>query len=279
MEMSTPANSTNLAILGLHPSAYKVRRTPVIKTKWDIDGARGSERMWGQQTHGSWVSWVRQRDLHIMTVGKYSYINDGRFTSLHQDGSDDWTLEIRNVQARDAGVYECQVSTEPKLSLNISLHVRVGKYSYINDGRFTSLHQDGSDDWTLEIRNVQARDAGVYECQVSTEPKLSLNISLHVRVSKASIPGGPLLYLQSGSPLNLTCVVSDSTPPYVQWYHNNVLVPAARRRSATSLLILAARPADSGNYSCVAPSTDPANITVLVLNGELMLIKLISSKK
>ncbi|UYV80787.1 Transposase [Cordylochernes scorpioides] len=54
MEMSTPANSTNLAILGLHPSAYKVRRTPVIKAKWDVDGARGSERMWGQQTHGSW---------------------------------------------------------------------------------------------------------------------------------------------------------------------------------------------------------------------------------
>ncbi|UYV64644.1 hypothetical protein LAZ67_3001471 [Cordylochernes scorpioides] len=56
MEMSTPANSTNLAILGLHPSAYKVRRTPVIKAKWDADGARGSERMWGQQTHGSWKS-------------------------------------------------------------------------------------------------------------------------------------------------------------------------------------------------------------------------------
>ncbi|UYV62131.1 hypothetical protein LAZ67_1007944 [Cordylochernes scorpioides] len=54
MEMSTPANSTNLAILGLHPSAYKVRRTPVIKAKWDIDSARGSERMWVQQTHGSW---------------------------------------------------------------------------------------------------------------------------------------------------------------------------------------------------------------------------------
>ncbi|UYV68320.1 hypothetical protein LAZ67_5003859 [Cordylochernes scorpioides] len=33
MEMSTPANFTNLAILGLHPSAYKVRRTPVIKAK------------------------------------------------------------------------------------------------------------------------------------------------------------------------------------------------------------------------------------------------------
>ncbi|UYV60213.1 Transposase [Cordylochernes scorpioides] len=55
MEMSTPANSTNLAILGLHPSAYKVRRTPVIKAKWDVDGARESERMWGQQTHGSWL--------------------------------------------------------------------------------------------------------------------------------------------------------------------------------------------------------------------------------
>lgn len=35
-------------------------------------------------------------------------------------------LQIKYVQARDAGVYECQVSTEPKVSAKVHLHV-VGK--------------------------------------------------------------------------------------------------------------------------------------------------------
>lgn len=69
------------------------------------------------------VSWVRQRDLHILTVGTYTYTSDQRFHSIHLEGSEDWTLEIRYTQKWDAGVYECQVSTEPKMSLNISLSV------------------------------------------------------------------------------------------------------------------------------------------------------------
>ncbi|UYV61964.1 hypothetical protein LAZ67_1007205 [Cordylochernes scorpioides] len=97
MEMSTPANSTNLAILGLHPSAYKVRRTPVIKTKWDIDGARGSERMWGQQTHGSWVTqwtlvhfnaqWTLVHFKCTMDSGTLQVHNGLWYTSIAQ-----WTL-------------------------------------------------------------------------------------------------------------------------------------------------------------------------------------------
>lgn len=40
-------------------------------------------------------------------------------------------LQIKYVQARDAGIYECQVSTEPKVSAKVHLHV-VGKYLYYN---------------------------------------------------------------------------------------------------------------------------------------------------
>ncbi|GIX99420.1 uncharacterized protein CDAR_297361 [Caerostris darwini] len=69
------------------------------------------------------VSWVRQRDLHILTVGKYTYTSDQRFTSIHMDNTEVWTLEIKYVQKKDAGVYECQVSTEPKMSLSIQLNV------------------------------------------------------------------------------------------------------------------------------------------------------------
>jgi Immunoglobulin V-set domain. len=40
-------------------------------------------------------------------------------------------------------------------------------FTYTNDERFQVLHSEGSDDWTLQIKYVQKRDNGTYECQVS----------------------------------------------------------------------------------------------------------------
>lgn len=39
-----------------------------------------------------------------------------------------WMLQIKYVQARDDGLYECQISVEPKISARVYLHV-VGKYT------------------------------------------------------------------------------------------------------------------------------------------------------
>ncbi|PNF19830.1 hypothetical protein B7P43_G12507 [Cryptotermes secundus] len=57
------------------------------------------------------ISWVRRRDWHILTSGMFTYTNDERFQVLHSEGSDDWTLQIKYVQKRDNGTYECQVET------------------------------------------------------------------------------------------------------------------------------------------------------------------------
>lgn len=56
-------------------------------------------------------------------------------------------LQIKYVQARDAGVYECQVSTEPKVSAKVHLHV-VGMSKFdakINTGQemFCTIKQTG----------------------------------------------------------------------------------------------------------------------------------------
>lgn len=69
------------------------------------------------------VSWIRKRDLHILTVGILTYTNDQRFQAMHSDGSDEWTLKITSPQVRDSGTYECQVSTEPKISQAYRLSV------------------------------------------------------------------------------------------------------------------------------------------------------------
>ncbi|XP_037079456.1 lachesin-like [Pollicipes pollicipes] len=70
------------------------------------------------------VSWFRKQDLHILTLGTHSFTTDSRFKVLHDAGSHDFILRIQAVRTRDAGVYECQVNTEPKLSWPVTLTVQ-----------------------------------------------------------------------------------------------------------------------------------------------------------
>ncbi|KAJ8669697.1 hypothetical protein QAD02_000956, partial [Eretmocerus hayati] len=72
------------------------------------------------------VSWVRHRDVHLLTIGSYTYTNDQRFRAIHHVGtstSEDWTLQIKYPQQRDIGIYECQVSTTPHMSHFVHLNV------------------------------------------------------------------------------------------------------------------------------------------------------------
>lgn len=75
------------------------------------------------------VSWIRGRDLRILTVGRYTYTSDLRFESLHTEDSSEWTLRIRSVQLRDQGNYECQITTKPIRTFTVFLKV-VGKYKF-----------------------------------------------------------------------------------------------------------------------------------------------------
>ena len=59
----------------------------------------------------------------MLTSTIYTFTGDARFAVIHPENSDDWNLEIRYVQKRDAGVYECQVNTEPKMNMAMLLTV------------------------------------------------------------------------------------------------------------------------------------------------------------
>jgi hypothetical protein len=70
------------------------------------------------------VSWIRTRDLHILTSGTLTYTSDSRFEVLHSPGSEVWTLRIMSAQLRDQGKYECQVNTDPKINFAVSLSIK-----------------------------------------------------------------------------------------------------------------------------------------------------------
>ncbi|XP_050352288.1 zwei Ig domain protein zig-8-like [Nymphalis io] len=156
-----------------------------------------------------------------------------------------------------------------------------GVFMYTNDERFQVLHSEGSDDWILQIKYVQKRDNGTYECQVSTgSGTLSRLVHLHIVVPEAFILGADEYHVDAGSTINLVCIIEKSPvpPQYVFWYHNARMInydaargvtvataPGARTQSA--LAIRSAAPAHSGNYSCRAANTEPAHIYVYVSEG------------
>ena len=69
------------------------------------------------------ISWIRHHDLHILTVGGYTYTADMRFRSVYNQDSEEWILQIQYVQRRDEGRYECQINTQPVRSFFVHLKV------------------------------------------------------------------------------------------------------------------------------------------------------------
>ncbi|XP_035207969.1 neurotrimin-like isoform X1 [Stegodyphus dumicola] len=136
-------------------------------------------------------------------------------------------------------------------------------------------------DWTLKVKFAQLKDAGLYECQVSSDPKISLFVNLSVVVAKAAILGPHPLFVKTGSSINLTCVITQSPEPpvFIFWYHDDRMINYDSSRgeitiqkspgdSAISrLYIKDATADDSGNYTCCPSNTEATSISVYVLNG------------
>ncbi|XP_062541521.1 lachesin-like [Armigeres subalbatus] len=169
------------------------------------------------------VSWIRRKDYHLLTVGLTTYSSDERFSATHLQNSEDWTLQIKFVQDRDAGWYECQVSTHPPTSI------------------------------FLELRVVEAR---------------------------AEIVGPQVKYLTPDSTLKLICRVVQSTEAsaFIFWYHNNRMINYDVERGInvsteadfhySELTISHAGKEHSGNYTCVPSNSQPASVVVHIFKGD-----------
>ncbi|XP_069180524.1 inactive tyrosine-protein kinase 7-like isoform X2 [Procambarus clarkii] len=163
----------------------------------------------------------------------------------------------------------------------------VDRYTFVRDERLTVHFTPDTGTWTLVIKYVQERDAGTYECQISTEPKMSLLVHLNVIVPQVEVSGAADKYVRSGSTARLECKVSSAVqlPDYIFWYHSGerlleydnprVKFRVSRRggqgseMSVTSTLVISsARPSDAGNYTCLPSNLHPATTLLHVLNDE-----------
>lgn len=96
-----------------------------------------------------------------------------------------------------------------------------------------------------------------------------------------TVLGGPEMYINKGSTINLTCVVKHSPepPPAIHWTHNQEEINYDSPRGGVSvitekgditvsyLLVQRANQPDSGKYTCSPSNANPKTIIVHVLDG------------
>ena len=75
------------------------------------------------------VSWIRNSDAHILFIGLDRFVYEDRY-ELIPSRHGKWTLKLKYVVAQDAGKFECQISTAPKLNQTFTLKV-VGRQKVI----------------------------------------------------------------------------------------------------------------------------------------------------
>ncbi|CAL7945484.1 unnamed protein product [Xylocopa violacea] len=169
------------------------------------------------------VSWIRHRDIHLLTVGRYTYTSDQRFEAMHTPRTEEWTLRIRYPQQKDSGIYECQVSTNPP----------IGHFVYLS----------------------------------VVEPI-------------TEIAGGPDLFIDKDSTINLTCLVkyAPEPPSMIVWSHNHEAINFDSPRgginlvtekgpvTSSRLLIQKAIEKDSGVYTCSPSNSNPSIVRVHIVN-------------
>ncbi|KAG5682149.1 hypothetical protein PVAND_011521 [Polypedilum vanderplanki] len=194
----------------------------------------------------------------------------------------------RNVSTvvDDTAILKCVVKNKGDRTVSWmrkrDLHILTSNnFLYTGDQRFSVIHPQDSDDWNLKIEYVQPKDAGTYECQVNTEPKINYAVNLDVGTARAKIIGSQELHIKKGSTISLTCTVNIYGSA-ISWYHGTQIVNFDSERGGISLeqektetgttsrlLLTRASFRDGGNYSCVPVGALSASVIVHVLNGEI----------
>ncbi|XP_068225063.1 uncharacterized protein [Palaemon carinicauda] len=157
----------------------------------------------------------------------------------------------------------------------------VDRYTFVGDERFESHFSETRETWSLIIKYVQERDAGLYECQVSTEPKMSQLFSLRVVIPKVEIYPPGDRYMKAGSRVQIDCHIKNVVmlPDYIFWYHgdvrlmenkeDNIIVTVKRTgpEAITSTLTILDVPTQAtGNYTCMPSNLHASTVNLHVLN-------------
>ena len=168
-----------------------------------------------------------------------------------------------------------------------------GLITFTADDRFSVLHKQGGNEWTLQISGVQSRDQGEYQCQAATTTGIrTISSWLRVHQPKASILGSREKHINLGDRITISCELRDTVgkPEFVFWYHNSTMVNflpgisvttnllgpdpdalwvAPPNTTVSTLVISSTKPEHAGNYTCAPPHSTSDSVRLYVSTGNI----------
>jgi len=243
------------------------------------------------------VSWVRARDVTVLSVGHLIFSSDDRYKVVEVPrpilSASDWSLTITNVSKADEGMYELQINTVPKMNRKFHLLVEDGSAqrdspyyeimvvdeapdvnSYETTHSKLKPHLDLSHD---EGFPMWLHDNGC----ICPKPQFAQHSSSHGKGADMMIPGGPVQYVTEGDGVGLDCQVKGlSKPPRVLHWENRGKIVSAKERpglsleierldgiSRASLYLAQAELEDTGNYTCKSDNEVSQSVLLVVTQG------------
>lgn len=152
--------------------------------------------------------------VRFCNLSRMTFIADERFQAYFKEELKQWVLQIKYVQPRDVGLYECQVSTEPKVSARAYLHV-VGKCE--NNKYFNCTLNC----WTNDLFSKQTH-THTHTCALSLSLDKTCFAFYAFSVPRTELIGDPDRYVKTGSTVHLQCIIYGAIEPptYIMWYHD-----------------------------------------------------------
>ncbi|KAK6179204.1 hypothetical protein SNE40_011619 [Patella caerulea] len=158
--------------------------------------------------------------------------------------------------------------------------ITIGELQFISDPRIALQKLPERKEFNLLIKDVQPKDGGVYECQVSARKKLTKLILL--RVNTIFVSGTQ--FVEKGDSIHLVCNSSgiDNPPDNLDWFKDGIKIsPDAHQKitlekykftatkTLVSVLVLKhSQMTDAGTYVCRSSNLDTTSVKVHILNGE-----------
>ncbi|XP_053677419.1 lachesin [Anopheles nili] len=132
-----------------------------------------------------------------------------------------------------------------------------GSSLVLKDSRFSLRYDLSSTTYTLQVKDIQETDAGIYQCQVvlSVTNKITAEVTLNVRrppiISDNSTQS---LVVSEGKPAQMECYASGFPVPQITWRReNNAILPTGGATFSGNVLnIHSVQKQDRGTYYCVA---------------------------
>ncbi|XP_015022956.2 mucin-5AC [Drosophila mojavensis] len=142
----------------------------------------------------------------------------------------------------------------------------VDQTTFIADQRFQSVFSPNPERWSLQIKYVQLKDEGTYECQVSTEPKASAIVHLRIVEPKTELIGESTRHVKAGSQVKLRCIISQALEPplFINWFYNQKQIYLHNRRGWRTEIERIDLPTEVPTTPTAATSTAAATATATI---------------